>query len=87
MYIEALSQGLAIICSKGQGVDGYFSDSSIVRAVESTNKYEIAQSLIDLAHYSGVTKRRCIDAASSFKWSIIAKKYNEIYSKILRSKN
>lgn len=45
VYLEALSQGLSIIHSKNQGVDGYFNDSSQCIAVEPKSDTEIISAM------------------------------------------
>jgi len=82
VYIEALSQGLPIIYTKGQGVDGYFDEGLVGYHVEATNPNEIADSVEKIVtDYSSISKR-CIEASRPFSWKEISTKYSKIYNKI-----
>ena len=77
VYVEALSQGLPILFTKGQGVDGYFSDDIGV-AVNPKRTDEIQRGLRELLvnhdKYKGYEK---VDF-EQFRWSKIAQKYKDI---------
>lgn len=77
VYIEALSQGLAVLYTKGQGIDGYFS-SSVGESVNSQSIESIKQALVKL-----LTQRDNYDTESvlfeKFRWRKIAEKYYLFY--------
>lgn len=80
VYIEALSQGLPIIYSKGQGVDGYFDEGLVGYHVEATNPNEIADSVEKIiTDYSSISKR-CIEASRHFSWKEISNEYSKMYN-------
>lgn len=80
VYIEALSQGLPIVYSRGQGVDGYFDEGDVGYHVEATNPKEIADCVENIiADYSSISKR-CIEASRPFSWKEISTKYSKIYN-------
>lgn len=84
VYIEAMSQGLPIIYSKGTGVDKYFGEGDVGFGVDLDNysEEELHQFLTRiLKNYSTISKR-CIDIARTFKWPMIASQYNEIYNRM-----
>ena len=80
VYIEALTQGLPIIYSKRQGIDGYFETGKIGYAVNSKNIKEITEAIVvAINNYSElISNIRLIDF-SLFDWENIAKRYLEIY--------
>ncbi len=79
-YAEALSQGLPVIYSRGQGFDGQFEDGQVGYAVNSRSEIEIANRIEKiLANYEQISKR-CISAADSFNWKIIAGEYDKVYN-------
>lgn len=83
VYIESLSQGMPIIYSKGQGVDGYFKEGLVGYHVESTDALDIVHAIERIiADYNSISSR-CNNAASTFSWSRISSVYNEIYKSIL----
>jgi glycosyltransferase involved in cell wall biosynthesis len=80
VYIEALTQGLPVIYSKGQGIDGYFESGEIGYSVDSKNIEEIAEAIDHLTqHYSTFTKNVEKIDFSVFDWENIAERYLKIY--------
>lgn len=81
VYIEALSQGLKVLYTKGQGIDGMFT-KNIGERVSSHNKQEITIGLKKLLtepeRYENVS-----DELNNFSWTKIAQKYTSIYNSIL----
>lgn len=83
VYIEAISQGLPIVYSKGQGVDGYFDDGYVGFSVNSLNESEIAYAIEKIiADYQSISAR-CFSAAKPFSWSKIASEYRTLYHRII----
>jgi len=82
VFIEALSQGLPILYTQNQGVDGVFSDQSIGIAVDSHQTSDISQGMISLIenydHYSEEVEKLSLD---SFQWKSIADQYLQIINK------
>ncbi len=84
VYIEALSQGLPIVYSKGQGVDGYFDEGSVGYHVKPTKPGEIVESVEKIVKdYSSISKR-CLEASRPFSWDEISKVYSNIYKKLFK---
>ena len=74
VYIEAMSQGLPVLYSKGEGIDGYFPKSYGV-ACDPNNIESIInglKKLIDEYPSFQIDKNFLF---SNFNWNIIAKKY------------
>lgn len=80
VYIEALSQGLPIIYTKNEGIDGVFKDNTIGASTNSHSPKDIAKSIITIIdrydRYSDNIKLQSLD---NFKWENIAEKYCRIY--------
>jgi L-malate glycosyltransferase len=83
VYIEALSQGLPIIHSRNQGVDGYFAEGTVSEAVDPADPVDIAQKIAILAERCFSIRQECVDQARRFDWSRIASTYKELYLSIL----
>lgn len=83
VYLEALSQGLPIIHSRGQGVDGYFPHGTVSAAVDPKSIGEIMGAIEGLADGLEHVRPQCIAEARRFSWIEIAAKYGEIYSAAL----
>lgn len=80
VYIEALSQGLPVLCSVGQGVDGYFPAGGIAEAVNPRSVADIARGLEALAGRADSQRDACRAAALDFAWPRIATVYRELYA-------
>lgn len=79
VYAEAMSQGVPVIYTKGQGFDGQYVDGEVGYAVNCFDAQEIAQRILDiLSNYSGISNR-CIDNAKKYSWEAIANNYWGIY--------
>ncbi|NMA31262.1 MAG: glycosyltransferase family 4 protein [Candidatus Methanofastidiosa archaeon] len=84
VYAEAMSQGLPVIYTKGQGFDGQFDEGEVGYSVTYNSAEEIADRVLDvLTNYEKIS-RNCIIKVDKFNWSKIAKEYIQIYSKYLK---
>ncbi|MCP3029527.1 glycosyltransferase [Halobacillus sp. A5] len=82
VYAEAMSQGLPIIYSKGQGFDKQFEEGEVGYHVESSNEKEIADRLCDIiSEFEGLSDN-CIRKSDKFNWNILANAYLGIYTDI-----
>ena len=80
VYVEALTQGLPIIYTKGQGISGCFESGEVGYAVHSKNITEIAQAIsLAISHYSLLTTHIKHLDFSIFDWEQIAERYLKIY--------
>lgn len=81
VYIEALSQNLPLIYSKNEGIDGYFKDGSIGKAVDPFDKNAIIDGInYVIENYSDIQKT--LDDKTifeNFKWENIGYNYNQLY--------
>ena len=79
VYVEALSQGLSVLYTKGEGIDGLFEEH-IGEAVNPTSPASIEHALRALLtrpeDYQTVPQARFSD----FDWQSIAQKYQALYS-------
>lgn len=83
VYIEAMSQGVPIIYSKGQGVDGYFKEGEVGYAVNCLDEMEIANSVEKIINSYSEISDNCRKASLNFLWKSIADQYVELYNKQL----
>ena len=83
VYVEAMSQGLPVIYTKGQGFDGQFREGDVGYAVNPHNINDISEKIeIVLRNYDKISKR-CTRNAIKFDWDIIAKDYINLYKSII----
>lgn len=83
VYAEAMSQGLPVIYTRGQGFDGFFKNGEVGFAVECMNAKDIADKVeMTLNNYAAISKR-CLDLSKIFSWKDIAAKYVEQYHEVM----
>ncbi len=79
VYIEAISQGLPIIYSKGETIDSYFKIGEVGYPINPKDTNELLDAVNYIKNrYSHISKN-CIDKAKKFDWSSVVKEYLNIY--------
>lgn len=87
VYPEAMSQGLPVIYSKGQGFDQQFDDGLIGYSVNSRDACDIADKIIKIVQNYEDISHRTIKLVSKFNWKRIVKEYENIYQEVLTRKH
>lgn len=83
VYAEAMSQGIPVIYTKGQGFDGQFSEGEVGYSVSARNYYDIADKIeLIIKDYPEVTSR-CTLLVKKFSWKKIIEAYGEIYKNVI----
>jgi glycosyltransferase involved in cell wall biosynthesis len=82
-YVEALSQGVPIVHSKGQGVDGYFRPGTVAAAVNPRDPASIAAGILEVAARLPDVRAECQREAQRFSWNEIARTYASTYQSIV----
>lgn len=82
VYAEAMSQGLPVIYSSGQGFDNQFSEGTVGFHVSSNDPKSVADGIEKIIDSYSIIKERTTVSAKRFNWKDIAKRYVEIYRKI-----
>jgi glycosyltransferase involved in cell wall biosynthesis len=83
VYAEAISQGLPVIYSKGQGFDKQFEEGLVGYHVNSNNAEDIAGRILDvISNYRHISEN-CIEQCEKFDWSVISNNYLDIYRDIM----
>lgn len=76
VYIEALTQGLPIIYTKGEGVSGFFDDVGNGLEIENPrNIDELAKKILLIAENYDNYVSRTVESAKSFQWEKIILSY------------
>ncbi len=78
-YGEAMSQGLPIIYTRGQGFDGQFAEGEVGYHVSDKDKVELAEKIQLIWDNYIEISNRCVDRADKFDWDRIVKKIRAIY--------
>ncbi|MFC0013746.1 MULTISPECIES: glycosyltransferase family 4 protein [Allobacillus] len=78
VYAEAMSQGLPVIYTRGQGFDKHFKNGTVGYSVNCFNINEIAKKItLIISNYESISEN-CIKLVSKFKWSNIISEYELI---------
>lgn len=84
VYAEAMSQGLPVIYTRGQGFDGQFSEGEVGYSVDPNSPDEIASKIkAVLGDYERLSKR-ALEAADRYTWGMICKEYLRLYSSAVK---
>jgi|TARA_R100000049_G_C1957034_1_gene115380 glycosyltransferase involved in cell wall biosynthesis len=81
VYLEALSQGCAVICSSGEGIDGMW-EVPFIRSVEPESVDDIARTIVELvaAFPEGIPVSWSTAQVGKFSWTQTADEYLEFFS-------
>ncbi len=82
VYAEALSQGLPIIYTKGQGFDGFFEQGEVGYAVNKYDYKSIANYILAIYRDYEKISKTCVNAVKQFDWFEISNLYIQIYKEV-----
>lgn len=85
VYIEALSQGLPILYSKNDGIDGFYEDGYVGYGAIALDKEDIKRQIIKIYDdYPTLLENiRNLNFEKDFGWPSIAQKYYTIYKQVV----
>ncbi|HIW74044.1 MAG TPA: glycosyltransferase family 4 protein [Firmicutes bacterium] len=84
VYAEAMSQGLPVLYTRGQGFDRQFEEGTVGYHVDCRSPQDIADRILDcLANYRQIS-RNCTALCDKFNWDSIASQYAAIYTSLRR---
>jgi len=86
VYGEAMSQGLPIIYTKGEGFDGQFEEGKVGYPVSSNSIEEIEEAILKVVKGYKNLSSNAIKNIDKFNWNKIADKYYRIYIEVLKNK-
>jgi glycosyltransferase involved in cell wall biosynthesis len=79
VYLEAMSQGLPVIYTKGQGIDGYFEDGSVGYSVNPNDVFDIISKIIKIKSRIEKIGASAIQESFRFNWQRISEEYLKLY--------
>ncbi len=83
VYAEAMSQGLPVIYTRGQGFDGRFNEGEVGYSVQYNSAEEVAYRIIDILENYEIISNNCTSKVDRFNWDKIAEEYVKNYKKVL----
>lgn len=84
VYAEAMSQGLPVIYTRGQGFDGQFPDGEVGYAVNCLDPEEMADRVEAILENYDAVARACTQRCLRYDWRDIAARYGQIYREALK---
>lgn len=82
VYAEAMSQGLPVVYSAGQGFDGQFEDGMVGYSVNAHRPESVAEGIKKTVENYSSIRAEVAECAKKFKWSEIACEYDKIYRQL-----
>jgi len=84
VYIEAMSQGLPVIHTVGQGIDGYFKQSTCALPVKWNNEDELFKAIDTILIHYDKARKDALNLIPYFSWIKVSESYMNLYVKYLR---
>lgn len=82
VYIEAMSQGLPIVYTNGEGFDGQFDEGEAGYSSSPSDITEISNKILMAYNNKQYIYQNSVNLVSGFSWTSIVEKYISIYSNI-----
>lgn len=82
VYAEAMSQGLPVLYTRGQGFDGQFPDGTVGYSVSDTDPAELADRIGRVLSQYDALSENCLRLVGKFRWEKIAEQYAGLYNQI-----
>jgi len=82
VYAEAMSQGLPIIYTRGQGFDGQFDDGEVGYGVDPNDPANIAHFIMKIIDKYEIISKTALLGSEKFNWDNIERKYYEVYRRV-----
>ena len=86
VYAEAMSQGVPVLYTRGQGFDGQFPKGTVGYPVSDSDPVELAEKIRQVAENYSSLSANCLANVSRFDWHTIAKEYQHIYENAMKEK-
>ncbi|MFC0560845.1 glycosyltransferase family 4 protein [Halalkalibacter alkalisediminis] len=80
VYIEAMSRGLPVLYSKGQGIDGFFEEGEIGYSVDPLNIEAMVNAIVKIIVNYPEMSNNCIKKSKVFTWHTICGYYYKLYT-------
>jgi len=79
VYVESLTQGLPIVWTRGEGIDGYFRDGDVGYGVNPSSLAEIVDAIVKVGSHRKSLSERALSVVERFSWEEVASRYHQLY--------
>lgn len=83
VYAEAMSQGLPVIYTKGQGFDRQFEEGVVGYHVNASSPRDVADSILMIIENYDCLAENVVVCSHKFNWNDISKRYQKIYETLI----
>ena len=83
VYLEAMSQGVPVLYTRGQGFDGQFDEGEAGYSVVCGDISQQAEMLQKILEDYEARSARCVELAKEYAWPVVAKKWARLYRRVL----
>ncbi len=84
VYLEAMSQGVPVIYTRGQGFDGQFAEGEVGYSAPCGDTRAQADRLIQILDNYAERSKRCVQRAAGYASPIVAQKLIQLYASVCR---
>lgn len=84
VYAEAMSQGLPVVYTKGQGFYEQFPEGEVGYAVNSSDVYGLINAIKKISESYKLISKNAIEKVAKFNWKDICRLYVQTYYKIYK---
>jgi glycosyltransferase involved in cell wall biosynthesis len=84
VYPEAMSQGMPVLYTRGQGFDGQYAPGEVGYPVPANDPAAIARAAEALLADFSAASARAVAASARYDWSAIARAYAALYEEAVR---
>lgn len=84
VYVEAMSQGLPVIYTKGEGFDNFFPNKQIGVSVDHKNQIDFNHALDYIVQNYTQLSTQAVELMQRFKWDRINQEYLDLYQLITK---
>ena len=81
VYLEAMSQGVPVLYTRGEGFDGQFPEGAAGYAVGCGDIDEQARRIADVCEGYAERSARCVELSRGYAWPLVAEKWMKLYGK------
>ena len=84
VYAEAMSQGLPVIYTRGQGFDGQFREGEVGYSVNDNDASELAEKILACCENYRRLSMDSMEKAGKFNWDVVSREYAGLYEELVR---
>jgi glycosyltransferase involved in cell wall biosynthesis len=84
VYAEAISQGLPVLYTRGQGFDGQFPDGTVGFAIDPNDPEGIADKIEAILRDYARFSQAALSGSRKFDWDKIAVSFHALYGEVVR---